>query len=386
LRRARVAVVHSFYSSRQPSGENMQVLAEIQALQVAGIEVALVPARTDVLETGPLYGLRCALRVTTGRGASPLKAIEAFDPDLVHVHNLFPNFGRRWVRDLKVPFVATLHNFRFSCAGGTLVRDGQCCTDCPDGDRWSGLRHRCYRGSLAATLPLTISQHGGCDHDPVLAGAARLLCFSPRQRQMLRQGGIPNRQLVDWSNFLPTALDPGAERSDGPRHGAIYVGRLTPEKGVVDLVRAWQGDTVLRIVGDGPQRPEIQHAARGRNVELLGAVERPDVIDQMMRSAVLVMPGATPELAPLTFLEALACGLPVVVRDTADLAARIVTHSIGAVVTRLTDVPAAVAQLSADPAVARRCRDHHEAHHDMSGWLTRTLDLYAEVIAHAAKR
>jgi glycosyltransferase involved in cell wall biosynthesis len=376
----RVAVVHSFYSSRQPSGENMQVMAEVEALREAGLEVAVVGVRTDDLESDPFYGLRCAARVATGRGASPIEAIETFGADIVHVHNLFPNFGRRWVRDLAVPFVATVHNFRFTCASGTLVRDGRGCTDCPDGDRWSALRHRCYRGSLAATLPLAISQRRGASADPVLAHAARIICFSPRQRRMLELGRISPERLVDGNNFLPASLEPGPLGRAGPhRHGAVYVGRLTREKGVVDLVRCWRGGTILRIIGEGPELAEVTRAARRRNVVVLGGMERSDVIEQMMRSAVLVMPGATPEVAPLTFVEALACSLPVVVRDTADIGAPIAANGLGEIVAAVEDFPDAVERVAADPTTPARCRAYHEARHTKDAWVDRALGLYTDV-------
>jgi glycosyltransferase involved in cell wall biosynthesis len=376
----RVAVVHSFYSSRQPSGENTQVESEVEALRGAGLKVALLSALTDELDDQALYGVRCAVRVATGRGCSPLDQIASFRPDLVHVHNLFPNLGRRWVRHLDVPLVATVHNFRFTCAGGTLVRDGKSCTACPEGDRWAALRHRCYRGSLAATVPLALAQRGGPGADPVLGRADRVLCFSPRQRRFLESGGVPSERLVDWSNFLPAALDPGVRR-DGPaaRSGALYVGRLTREKGVVELVRSWTGREVLRIVGDGPLLADVTRLARRRNVEVLGSVDRRQVIGHMQRSAVLVMPGATPELAPLTFVEALACGLPVVVRDTADFGVHITAHGLGEVVAGVDEFPAATARVIADAEAPTRCRAYHDERHRSDTWVARTLALYADV-------
>lgn len=375
----RVAVVHSFYSSRQPSGENAQVESEVEALRGAGLKVALIGARTDDLEGQPLYGVRCAARVATGRGRSPLDQIEAFRPDLVHVHNLFPNLGRRWARHLDVPLVATVHNFRFTCAGGTLVRDGSTCTACPEGDSWAALRHRCYRGSLAATLPLAIAQRGGPGADPVLGRAARVLCFSARQRRFLEAGGVPGERLVDWSNFLPAALDPGVPHDPPPRSGALYVGRLTREKGIVELVRSWTGRDVLRVVGDGPLLADVTRLARRRNVEVLGGVDRRQVIAHMQRSAVLAMPGATPELAPLTFVEALACGLPVVVRDTADFGAHVTTHGLGEVVSSVDEFPAAAARQIADPEAPARCRAFHDDRHRSDAWVARALALYADV-------
>jgi hypothetical protein len=84
-------MVHSFYSSAQPSGENTVVLNEVDALRRAGHEVALFAAHTDELEGEVFYKLRSGMRVATGYGRNPLKAINDFSPDVVHVHNLFPN-------------------------------------------------------------------------------------------------------------------------------------------------------------------------------------------------------------------------------------------------------------------------------------------------------
>ncbi len=83
-------MVHSFYSSAQPSGENTVVLNEVEALRRAGHEVALFAAHTDELEGEVFYKLRSGMRVATGYGRNPLKAINEFSPDVVHVHNLFP--------------------------------------------------------------------------------------------------------------------------------------------------------------------------------------------------------------------------------------------------------------------------------------------------------
>lgn len=89
----RIAMVHSFYSSRQPSGENAVVRAEVNALRRAGYEVELFAAHTDELEGDLLYPVKAAWRVATGRGRNPLKAIKDFSPDVVHVHNLLSNVG-----------------------------------------------------------------------------------------------------------------------------------------------------------------------------------------------------------------------------------------------------------------------------------------------------
>ncbi len=375
----RVALVHSFYRSAQPSGENSQVDAEAEALRRAGVTVGLFAARTDDLQDERQYPVRTAVRVATRRGASPLADIRAFDPDVVHVHNLFPNFGRRWVADVAVPVVTTVHNFRFVCAAANLLRDGRICTDCTDRRPWPGLRHRCYRGSLLATVPLTLSLRSGAATDPVLRRADRVLCLSPRQHRLLEAAGIDPARLVDWANFLPAHLDPaptGQVRPASERAGCVVVGRLSAEKGVVDLVDRWTGDMALRVIGDGPDRAAVERAARGRPVEVVGRLDRRAAIDEIARARAVVLPGRTPEVAPLTYLEGLAAGTAVVVAETSDLASGIAADRVGAAVRDLADVPAVVERIAGDADLAPRARRLFEKRHTAAAWTDRTLRLY----------
>jgi glycosyltransferase involved in cell wall biosynthesis len=380
----RVAVVHSFYSSGQPSGENVQVEAEVDLLVTEGVDARLFAIRTDDAQRERLHALRAAARVATGVGQSPLAAIADFGADVVHVHNLFPNFGRAWVRQLHVPLVATLHNFRFTCANGLLFRDGRVCTDCVAQRPWPGLRHRCYRGSAVATLPLTIANWRGPAVDPVLSSAARILCPSSRQRLVLEAAGLGDR-VVEWPHFLPDHLDPGGLDSAG-RDGVVCAARLTPEKGVVELVRGWSGDVVLRVAGDGPLRAETERAARGRNVELVGALARPELLALMAASAALAVPGTVPETGPLTYVEALACGLPVIARRGSDMGERVIADATGCVVAAPAEMPAAAELLADDDAVRARCRRVFAERYSAETYARRALDLYRSLTEPGHRR
>src|SRR4051812_31099182 len=89
---------------------------------------------SNSLHVGPMTScggraakLGAAFAVASGYGASPLSALSRFKPDVVHVHNLFPNWAWRWLNEWDGPLVATLHNFRPLCAAGTLFRDDHNC-------------------------------------------------------------------------------------------------------------------------------------------------------------------------------------------------------------------------------------------------------------------
>jgi glycosyltransferase involved in cell wall biosynthesis len=302
----RIAMVHSFYSSAQPSGENAVVMNEVDALRRAGCEVALFSAHTDDLEGELFYRLRSGLRVATGYGHNPLEALNSYSPDVVHIHNLFPNFGRRWVEQIAEPIVHTMHNFRSVCANGLLYRAGATCTMCPDGAPWSSLRYACYRGSRAATLPLSLALKRGPSADPLYRRADQLIALTELQRQVLERSGFEDGPLVVAPNFLPAGLDSGVEIS-GARHGWLVVARLTEEKGVVELLDEWPANLPLRVVGDGPLRHEVAARAQ-REIEFLGPRPREAVLDLMRRSWGVIFPSRGFETFGLVYLEALATG------------------------------------------------------------------------------
>src|SRR5574337_2103864 len=107
----RIAVVHSYYSNRVPSGENVIVDLQVEALRRAGHDVRVISRHQEDVERSRAYPVVTAVRVATNRGPSPVHEINRFDPDIVHVHNLFPNFGRRWAARLSSRLVTTVHNY-----------------------------------------------------------------------------------------------------------------------------------------------------------------------------------------------------------------------------------------------------------------------------------
>jgi len=363
------------------------VESELAALGRAGHTVELFAARTDDLEADRLYPVKAAVRVATGLGASPLPAIRRFGPDVVHVHNLFPNFGRRWVEGLEQPLVATLHNYRPMCVNGLLFRDGHVCTLCPDGARWSGLRHKCYRDSRVASLPLTVANLPGPAADPLLARADRLILLSELAADVYATAGVPRRTMTVWPNFLRSDLDPGAERAPARPDGFLYVGRLSPEKAILRLVRAWPGGgeaPILRVVGEGPDEAAVRSAAEGKRIEVLGAVSRSHVIGLMRTSTALVVPSAWYEAFPLVYAEALAAGLPVLAWEPNVVARWADADGTGAKTTWHVDLAATLAEVEAAfPSLRARCRAIFEERYSERAYVQRAEELYAALTRRA---
>src|SRR4051812_3290721 len=280
----RIALVHSFYASDSPSGENEVVLAQLGSLQRAGHETLLVSRSSDDIPAGARGKLSAAVRVATGLGGNPIPDLRRFAPDIVHIHNLFPNWGRTWVREWEGPIVVSLHNFRHSCAAGTFYRDGAPCTDCLRQTSVASLAHQCYRGSAAATLPLTISTAGGARHDAVLHRARSVVALSPRAAALHTEAGLEPGKITVIPKFVaPHALD-------GPRSDDwVYVGRLSAEKGIRELARAWPTTRTLDVYGAGPLERSIEDE-KSPSVTLRGLVPPSQVQDIIARARGIVFP------------------------------------------------------------------------------------------------
>ncbi|MEU6706677.1 glycosyltransferase family 4 protein [Streptomyces wuyuanensis] len=384
----RVALVHSFYSSRRPSGENAAVLDQAEALRAAGHDVTLVAAHTDALETQRGYTLRAAVRVATGRGRSPLADLRRLRPDVVHVHNLFPNFGTDWLDRWPGAVVATLHNYRPVCAAATLFRDGKVCTACPDGDRWTGLRHGCYRGGRGATLPLAWAGRRGTAAHPLLRRAQRLVTLSERSRDLYLRFGVPPEKLALLPNFVASGIPDAPEDRTAPAPGAgtrwVYAGRLSEEKGILPLLRNWPEREPLDVIGSGPLESACREAAPG-GVRLLGTLSRPEIAARLPRYTGLVFPSACPESATaLVCQEALAAGVPVLALAGSAAADSVRRDGTGSVYGRSDELPYALAAARERfPLLRERCRRVHAERYSARSWTAGMEAVYAQALSRA---
>lgn len=348
--------MHSYYSGRQPSGENVMVDAAADALRRAGHTVHLVGRRTDDLERRAGYAVMAALTAATGVGPSPVGELWATEVDVVHVHNMFPNFGRTWLRTLSKPLVVTLHNYRPLCAAATLFRDGATCTACLGGPL-PGLRHGCYRDSRVATLPLTLGQRA-LQRD-LLGRADRLIVLSDLQRDFYLRAGVDARKLVVVPNFVPDALD----RGPGPGGmGWVFSGRLDDAKGIVELVARWPRALPLTVFGAGPLLATAEELARGKDITFAGHQPREVVTAAVRHARGVVFPSRWPEPFGLAYAEAIAAGTPVVARRPAAAAQLVAEHGTGIAVDEIAS-ESILAAHELFPSLRAACRDAYTAHY-----------------------
>jgi glycosyltransferase involved in cell wall biosynthesis len=377
----RIAVVHSFYSSGQPSGENTVVEDQVRALREAGHEVRLVARRTDHLEGTSFYSGRAALTVASGIGASPAQELADFAPDVVHLHNTFPNFGTSWLDDWGARTVVTLHNYRTVCAASTLFRDGAECHDCLHSPVRPALRHACYRGSRVATLPLALAARPGGALRRIGERCAEVLVLNEAAQQLLSQ--VFDRPVRLLPNFVG-----GGVRHETARSGWIYVGRLSPEKGITELLSNWPREESLDLVGAGPLEERVRElCARDRTrIRLLGLVERESLIAQLHKYEGLVLPSLWPEGLPTVVLEALACGVPIVASDRVAAHRSLSADGVASVLRTPFEeqgVRRALNDVRAQPSMRQRALQVHERRYSEAAWLATITPIYERTAASA---
>ncbi|MDO9582611.1 MAG: glycosyltransferase [Desulfomicrobium sp.] len=235
--------------------------------------------------------------------------IASFRPDVVHVHNFFPRISPAvfWVaRRMGVPTVMTLHNFRYACAQGMLLRNGQICELCLGRSGYWGVLHRCYRGSLLQSLILVYSFALHKLLGTFRTKVCRYIALNEFCRSKFVAAGLPAELLTVKPNFVDMPAP-----DQGPRQGGLFVGRLSPEKGLETLLTALerQPEVKFTIVGDGPLADRVRQA---RAVSFRGWLSSHDVRQTMGKSAYLVVPSLWYETFGLVVVEAYACGLPVI--------------------------------------------------------------------------
>ena len=301
-----VLVLHSRYSTGPSSGENRVVADEVALLRAHGHEVAVWspdPPAGTALERAAL-GARA---VWSRAAVTRVRTLAAqLRPDVIHVHNLYPMLSPAVLRTTAAPVVVTLHNYRLMCLPATFLRDGRTCEDCLGRGPWRGVAHRCYRGSAAgsASLAAAIALHRRLGS---FRRVARFLAVSEFVRDKHIEAGIDPGRIAVKPNFV----DP-LPRREGPGEYFLFLGRLSPEKGVATLVEAWRDVPArLVVVGDGEERARLA-AIAPPTVEFHDAVPADRVGEYLARARALVVPSIWYEGSPRTITEAYAAGVPVI--------------------------------------------------------------------------
>lgn len=244
--------------------------------------------------------------------------------DILHVQNFFPLISPSIYYAAKaagVPVIQTLRNYRLFCPNALFFRNGKVCEDClGKAVPYPGILHGCYRESRIASsgvAAMLVTHRALKTWEKKVDLFITLTNFA---RQKCIEGGLPADKIVVKPNFV--SPDPGIGKGEGGY--ALFVGRLSTEKGLDTLLSAWQQldkQIPLKIVGDGPLAEKVIEAAkRLPQVEWLGRKSVVEVHELMGNAMFLVFPSKWYETFGRVAVEAFAKGTPVIAAEIGAIA------------------------------------------------------------------
>jgi glycosyltransferase involved in cell wall biosynthesis len=310
----RILIAHNLY--QQAGGEDQCVSAEIEILRAHGHEVTEYRLHND--EINAMGRLVVGLRTVWSQPAfQELRSLfRRYRPQIAHFHNTFPLISPAayYAARLEgIRVVQSLHNFRLICANALFFRDGEVCEAClgrviP----WPAVTGKCYRGNRSASAAVGTMQAVHRLLGTWSRAVDAYIALTRFSADKLAAGGVPAHKIEVKSNFVHP--DPGTGRGAGGY--AVFVGRLSAEKGLTTLLEAWRhldGTLPLRIIGDGPLAGLVQdEAARNPAIHWVGK-QQPDAVYDMIGEAVfLITPSRCYENFPRAIAEAFAKGTPVI--------------------------------------------------------------------------
>jgi len=314
----KILQLHNFYRIR--GGECSVVHAERALLEQGGHQV--VPYYRDSLDIdrwGMLAKAGMLLRVPYNKAVE--KDLTAFvckeQPDVAHVHNVFPLLTPAVYRSLKqchVPVVQTVHNFRFLCPNGQFFIDEKICTECQGKHFFSAVRKRCMQNNALVSTAYAAAIAQAWKRGIFLHDIDQYIALNKFFADLLIDAGIPRSHVQVLGNFISEGV--GAVPKKG--NYILYLGRLSREKGIHTLLDAWEHieGVVLKIAGNGPLFNEIEnrvvHMGRDK-VQLLGHVTGNDKHELIKGAMCMVVPSEWYENFPISVVEAMSFGTPVVV-------------------------------------------------------------------------
>jgi glycosyltransferase involved in cell wall biosynthesis len=313
----RLLHLHNHYL--QPGGEDQVFEAETRLLENHGHTVFRYTRHNA--ELAGWSALKMAVNTVWNREA--YKAIDnlllEIKPDLCHIHNTFPLISPAVYYACKkhhVPVVQRLPNYRLICPNAFLLRDGKICMECV-GKKFPlpGVRYACYRESILQTSAVSMML---ATHRMLRTWQEKIdvyIALNHYGKQLFVKGGLPADRIMVSPNVIDP--DPNPELSRRLGAYALYIGRLSKEKGLVTLLNAWRllPDIPLQVIGDGPLMNELVKKTETENInniEFQGRKAHEETLSILKNARLLVFPSEWLETFGLGIIEAFACGVPVI--------------------------------------------------------------------------
>lgn len=243
------------------------------------------------------------------------KLILAEKPDLAHIHLLFNGMSVSILpvlRKYNIPIVMTAHDYRLICPAYTFTNGGkELCERCIASKQyWRCITGKCSKGNLPNSVLLSLDTYFREQFYPPVELIDRFIFVSKfSQGKHIEAAPRYREKSTHLYNFTPVA--PSAALSK--ENYLLYFGRISEEKGVATLLEAMKrhpGQS-LKVVGTGPLLESLQQSAPP-SVSFLGFKQGEELNRLIQQASFVIVPSEWYENNPLTIIESMTLGTPVI--------------------------------------------------------------------------
>lgn len=247
------------------------------------------------------------------------EALEDFKPDIVHLNNFQRQLSASIIEPIKkknIPIIFTAHDVQAICPAILMLDNKKnVCEKCLKGRYTNCIKNKCNKGSILKSIIGAVEGYYYRKNKIYTKKIDYIITPSEFYKNKLIEDGIDKNKILAIHNFIDIDEYNVPKIDEGY---ALYVGRLSKEKGIFNLIKAFslieKGE--LRIAGDGPEKENIiqfiaeQHLEN--RVKLLGYLDKYKIKEQIRKSRFVVVPSIWYENCPYSIMETLAIGKPVI--------------------------------------------------------------------------
>jgi len=315
----RILIAHNHYGEFATGGEAMVFNAESSLLEENNIEIQKYEKSNSSIDNlGLLNKVRSVINIHWSEDTIDEvgRVMDEFKPDILHVHNykfvITPSIFKA-AKDRGIKTVLTLHNYRLMVpCGNFMTKEGNVCERCMTQNPANILLRRCAQGSiLKSYLQYRLFTKTKNKLNQLTDLVDKYIVLSEFAKEKLIQTGVERKMIFIKPNFInplkKTEVSKKVER-------AVFIGRLSIEKGVANLLRNWENiNYPLYIFGTGPMENELKKNARNNsNIHLMGNWNNEEIKVFLRDSAFMVFPSIWYETFGLTIVEAMSVSVPVI--------------------------------------------------------------------------
>jgi glycosyltransferase involved in cell wall biosynthesis len=333
MKHMRILHIHKFFDQKGGAEQYLHRLIERQADAGHDVHVLATRSSRDLpspdakyfihqydfsRSEGPATDAKKAIAYLWNQEArrATERVLREVKPDVVHLHNIYHHLSSSILAPIRasgIPCVQTLHDLKLACPNYKMFTEGSACERCKGGKYWNPILHHCLSsstaGNLLAAVEMTLTKATRAYERTV----KKFICPSEFYAVKMREWGEPAAKMVS----LPNPAEITAQAAPGGGGFILFAGRLSVEKGLETLIRASAQvpSLPLKIAGTGPEEERVHQLADlldAKHVSFLGFVPPDELARIRERAEAVVAPSVWYENSPLTVLEAMGQGIPVI--------------------------------------------------------------------------